>query len=294
MPIEPFSTRHGYTGPRSGLIREDAPDKFRVAVLHAATDANLHVQQIRRVVSRTLLVMPNPGTLHPVIFAESVDFVRACDWWKVYDICEALYALIQETNYGSSVVIARSAQEFENEINAALIELGIGWQMRRGKIVAREDTETEAEIAKAEAALAASGLDTARGELAEARADMSRRPQPDLTGVIQHSIAALEAVARHCSKEPKPTLGEIVKRHAKQLGIRPPLDAAIEKIWGFCSEEGGRHGREGSEPTRREASLVLGLASSVVTYMLDEEHVVTRAAPSQPRARTPDGDPKAG
>jgi len=49
-------------------------------------------------------------------------------------------------------------------------------------------------------------------------------------------MAALECVARHVSNDERATLGEIIQRHAAELGIPRPLDGAIERMWGHASE----------------------------------------------------------
>jgi len=51
-------------------------------------------------------------------------------------------------------------------------------------------------------------------------------------------------------------------------GLRPrkPLDTAVEKAWGFASEM-GRHIREGRQPDRKEAELIVGLAVTISTYL---------------------------
>ena len=93
--------------------------------------------------------------------------------------------------------------------------------------------------------MAKAGRTTARDEIHDALTDLSRRPNPDLTGAIQHGMAALECVARDACGDPKATLGDILKRHPDL--IPKPLDTAIDKAWGFASEM-GRHIREGREP----------------------------------------------
>ena len=45
----------------------------------------------------------------------------------------------------------------------------------------------------------------------EALQDLSRRPQPDLTGALQHALAALECLARDVTGENKPTLGQLMR-----------------------------------------------------------------------------------
>jgi hypothetical protein len=114
------------------------------------------------------------------------------------------------------------------------------------------------------------------------RADIAiepiRRPQlptPDLTGAVQHAMAALECVARTATRDPNPTLGTLLKKHP---GLVPtPLDVALEKVWVYALNI-GRHLKEGHPPTREKAELVVGVATVVATYSLPkngEGRVVT-------------------
>lgn len=108
---------------------------------------------------------------------------------------------------------------------------------------------------------------TAGRELHEALSDLSRRPQPDLTGAIQHAMAALECIARDACGDAKATLGEIMKKYPEL--IPSPLNEAISKIWGYASEM-GRHLREGREPSREEAELIVGLSATCATYLANK------------------------
>ena len=115
---------------------------------------------------------------------------------------------------------------------------------------------------RANAALQSAGKDTAASELREGTADLQKEP-PDLTGAIQHSIAALECVAReHCGDHA--TFGKLLERYP-DLFPRP-LDIGIEKIWGFASEM-GRHLQEGRTPKEEETELLVGLALACCTYL---------------------------
>ncbi len=88
------------------------------------------------------------------------------------------------------------------------------------------------------------------------------RPKPDVTGAIQHSIAALEGTARNVTGEPNLTLGRLVSR----LALLPPLDTAVEKLWGYASER-ARHIREGQSVSSEEAELVVSVACAVCTLL---------------------------
>jgi hypothetical protein len=78
-------------------------------------------------------------------------------------------------------------------------------------------------------------------------------------------MAALECVARVCSKDEKATLGDIIKCH-RDL-IPKPLDEAITKIWGFASEN-ARHVSEGRIAAFEEAELIVGVVASVSAYLV--------------------------
>jgi len=86
-----------------------------------------------------------------------------------------------------------------------------------GQIVTRGDQEFERVVVQAAFQIEAAGLRTAKTEVEEARADLSRRPEPDITGTVQHCMAALECVAREVSHDERATLGEIILSFAKSL-----------------------------------------------------------------------------
>jgi hypothetical protein len=94
--------------------------------------------------------------------------------------------------------------------------------------------------------------------------DLSRRPAPDVTGAIQHALAALECVARDATGERSATLGKILARNPYL--VPSPLNTALDKLWGFASEQ-GRHLREGREPTYDDAELAVQVVSVVARYL---------------------------
>jgi hypothetical protein len=105
---------------------------------------------------------------------------------------------------------------------------------------------------------------TASREIHQVLSDLSRRPEPDKTGAIQHGIAALECVAQDVTSDPRGTLGDLITHNP---GLIPrPLDQAVVKAWGFASEM-GRHLREEHEPNMEEAELIVSIASVVATYL---------------------------
>lgn len=256
-----FSDRFGYKPSEVPIsVREDAPPDLRAALIQIAYDSSLTPTTLRTIVCRVLRVQPSPYNWsdYPNVASEVDGLLDGCEWFRVYDIAEAIYRSL--VNRG----LYERPAEFEAELNTYFREHGIGWQMVDGAIQSRGPEVFEATLRSATDALRGPERSTARAELHEALVDLSRRPEPDLTGALQHAMAALECVSRDITGEPRATLGEILRRHP---GIIPrPLDAAVEKAWGYASER-ARHIREGGRPTHEEVELVVGIAATVATYL---------------------------
>jgi len=272
-----FSRRHGYSGQAAPItVREDAPEALRHAVVQIAAEEGFDTPSAQRaVICRVLRAMPdrNNWSEYPNVAGEVEDLITACNWYRVYDIAEAFYAEAgSQRGLGAR---SGSATEFESKLNEVLYEQGIGWKMERGQIVYRGDQPFEHAVASARNVLQQSSRSTAQNEVAEALSDLSRRPTPDRTGAIQHSMAALECVARDISGDPKQTLGALLKSHGATLAIPRPLDSAVEKAWGYASEV-GRHLQEGREPSAEEAELVTTVCAAVVTYLVKKHDAGSR------------------
>lgn len=265
-----FSRRHGYSGQAAPItVREDAPEALRHALVQIAAEEGFsNPSDQRALICRALRVMPdrNNWSEYPNVAGEVEDLITTCKWYRVYDIAEAFYAEAAASP-GAFSTRNGSAAGIESKLNEVLYEQGIGWKMERGQIVFRGDQPFEQAVASARAVLRQSNRATAQNEVAEALSDLSRRPEPDRTGAIQHSMAALECVARDISGDPKQTLGVLMKNYGAKLAIPRPLDAAVEKAWGYASEM-GRHLQEGREPSAEEAELVTTVCAAVVTYLV--------------------------
>ena len=265
MSTESFSKRHGYNKPTEAeiTVRQDAPHEFRGVLIDLAYDCGFKPSSLRKIICNVLRKRPdrNNWSEYPNIDDENHCLIDDCEWYKVYDVVEAIYKTM-EGGY------SYDQDKLENEINEYFIESGIGWQLKSGAIESRGTEGYEAILKATDHALANSDRNTARKELHEAVADLSRRPKPDMTGAIQHAMASLECVARDACGDSKATLGEILNRY-KEL-IPPPLDQAVMKAWGYASEN-ARHIREGREPSFSEAELIVGICASVSTYLSSKE-----------------------
>jgi hypothetical protein len=265
MPLEqPFSKRNRYSGGAKEItIREDAPENMRYFMLQTAVELGWGPSSLRSIVCRVLRTPPDASNWseYPNVWGEVEGLVYRCDWFKVYDIIEALQAAMFTNDRRAG---SRDALQFADALNEFFVEEGVGWQLVDGQIVTRGTEAFEAVVTEASSALETSGRPTAAKHLHEALQDLSRRPEADLPGAVYHAMGTLECVARDLTDEAKLTLGEILKRYPDLLP--KPLDTALSQIWGYASNE-ARHVQEGREINREEAELLVGLASALSTYL---------------------------
>ncbi len=247
-------------------MRQGASHELRGIVVQLAYECGFRPQSLRSLVCRILRKRPDPSNWseYPNINNEVCRLVDDCDWYRVYDIIEGVACAMRETPF------SYEAEKFENELNDYFLENGIGWKLSNGTVEMRGSEVFEEVIGTAERQLETKNFSTAGNELHEALHDLSRRPAPDITGAIQHSMAALECVAREVCGDTRANLGDIMKRYRDI--VPRPLDEAIAKAWGYASEN-ARHIREGREPTFEEAELIVGVVAALATYLARKHEV---------------------
>jgi hypothetical protein len=266
-----FSERFGYAPEDAEItVQHDAPSELRGAVPVIAYESGLSPAPLRLLICRVLRTRPDQSNWseYPNIAGEVECLIDNCQWYEVYEIIEEIYQVLLSGDEASFVETEeRRSEHFSREINKFFLKAGIGWQLIAGQLQIRGAESFEKVLHQARGALELSGRETAHEEIHQALLDLSRLPEADITGAIQHAMAALECVARDVSGDSRGTLGEILRRHVGL--IPPPLDQAIEKAWGYSSER-GRHLREGRNPDMDEAKLIVGLSAVLTTYLLDK------------------------
>lgn len=253
--MDRFSTRHGYERPDAEItIRHEAPQGLRDAIVSVAYDCRFKPSDLRDHLCRMLFRTPdrNNWTEFPNVDGEVHDLMGDLEWFEVYDFVELIAALPQ-----------RSESSFEEEMNRGFRRLGVGWQLIAGRLEMRGTESFEANVRQGVQVLQQHGRHTAANELHEALRDLSRRPAPEITGAIQHALAALECVARDVGAT-KDTLGDLVKRNPTLFPR--PIDDVVTKAWGYSSNF-GRHLQEGSPPQFEEAELMVGLSGALCRYL---------------------------
>lgn len=262
MTPEQFSRRHGFSAkPTEIRIRNDAPPNVRGALLMILEgELQLRPNTIRDWLCTVLRELPdqNNWSEYPNIWQECQNLMYGAPWYRVYDFVEAVYVRLANSQE------AGRAEQWANAVNEYFVENGVGWRLVNGQLESRGQEAFETAVDSARQALDEATLGTAKQEIHEALRDLSRRPEPDLTGAVQHAMAALECTARQATNDPRATLGEILRRHPDI--VPRPLDESLSRMWGYASEM-ARHIREGRTPGRPDAELVVTVAAAVCTYL---------------------------
>lgn len=254
-PQSSFSARHGYASPEADItVREDAPEVVRAAVLALAS--GMSVDALRATVCEVLLKVPNRNNWSPPnVSSETQDLVFDAPWFRVYDIAERIHDKLQ--NQGR-----RAEVEFAQPLNQVFREHGIGYEMKDGRVIGRGSLVFREATEEAISLMTAAVKPTAAVEMRQALFDITRRP-PDITGAVQHGMAALECTARDVMGQPSASLGQLLP----SLGLTKPLDEALVKLWGYASQY-GRHVAEGMDPRFEEAEMVVTVSSAVSVFLL--------------------------
>ena len=259
MKQEIFSKRIGIRQVAANIVvRNDAPIELRGFLYLMMKEYMRSLKKIRDVVCKTINEAPDPNNWGQNDFMDSEiqSLIDSCKWYRIYDIIENFYKELDQSN--------RTA--FENKINDFFYEKGIGWKVEKGTIVSRGDDFFEEALNSGIEALEKKGLKTSKKEISEAISDLSRRPNPDITGAVQHGLAALECVCREITGS-NDTLGKLINDNSDL--IPKPLDTAVVKMYGYASEQ-GRHLHEGREPSYDEAFLLVHISASLCTYLVNK------------------------
>jgi hypothetical protein len=255
FPSNPFSKRYGLSTPPEIRVTHDAPEQVCVAVLDEAVRLRVDEEALREIVCRTLRREPDQSNWSPSnVIGEVRKLLRDCEWYRVYDVAEAIAAALPSGR----------KERYEHAINEAFVDEGIGWRFQDHVLVVRSEAAFETARRNASQLLSESGRTTAQRNVDSALIDLSKRPEPNCSDAVFHACSALEALARDLTADSSATFGQITQRYPQLFPA--PLNSAFDKIWGFASDR-ARHATQGREPTFSEAELVVGLCSQAIVYL---------------------------
>jgi hypothetical protein len=256
---ESFSQRHGLAGPPPGtLLRDEVPPGFRIFLLD-----DLHnyfsEDELRKVVCDVLQEWPDLSM--PPHF-DCKKHIKKCEWFRIHEIIEGTYKVVYERSWRSN---PGAASMLAKAINKAFIEQNIGWQLVNGKVITRGDGLFEGTVKGALTALEEDQKPTSAGHLGSAISALSVRPKPNTSGAVAHAASAVECVLGEITGEAM-TLGKYLDKHSALF--HPALKKGLAGIYGYASDEGARHGKEGTEPALEEAAFVVATCAAVCTLLV--------------------------
>lgn len=234
----------------------DAPIEFRLYLLQLMKNYEPSLKKVRNIVSFITRIAEDPNQWGENSFMEDEirNMLLNAPWNRIYDLVEYFY----------SQKGIKQNSDFEADINDYFIEKGYGWKMKKGIIKFRGEGSFEQNIQEVSQELKKKHQQTSHREISLAISDISKRPDPDITGAIQHSMAALECLSREVTGDRNSTLGKLVNDN-KTL-FPQPLGDVVTKLYGFSSEQ-GRHLKEGKSPQFDEAKLCVNLSAALCIYI---------------------------
>jgi hypothetical protein len=258
-----FSKRHGYAKPAAEItVREDAPESIRVVAFNKAASLGLSGHTLRDIVCDALRKRPDPDNWSEGnVWREAEYLFYECDWFRVYDIIEEFYASLLKRDERQ---FEKNAPAFEKALNDAFVEEGIGWQLVKGQIVARGDEGFQEAVKTAAVQLQENQRPTAASHIQSAVRALSERPKANTPGAVAHATSAVECLLHDITGQAM-TLGGYLDKYPQLF--HPALKKALNGVYGYASDAGARHGKEGKEPSFDEAQFAVTTCAATCTLL---------------------------
>lgn len=260
-----FSDRIGITEPKS-ILQVDSIDSalrnglWQACLEHYLRRFNDHYpsDSVFKAHMRNIYVnfFKRPSDEIPYGHEKGIGQVRqwfyAAEWWRVYNFIEFLF------DGGNARLIERISFFLEREKS--------GYRVVNKQLVPITDPIEISAVS--EASLVGGAFAGARQHMQTAISLFSKKPEPDYRNAIKEAISAVEAAARVITKNPKATLGEALKKINEKMAIHPALREAMNKLYGYTSDEGGiRHALlEESSIDEAEAKFMIVACSAFVNF----------------------------
>jgi AbiJ N-terminal domain 4 len=193
-------------------------------------------------------------------------FLLNCPWFQVYNVVEEVLGQLEfyERELSTDPAEERRAGPLQRKLNDYFVYAGIGWQLVDGKVVARGDEAFEDTVNTAVTVLKEDAKPTAAGHLRFAIAALSARPKPNTSGAVAHATSGVECVLGEITGRAT-TLGKYLDKNPALF--HPALKKGLDGVYGYASDEGARHGKEGTEPAREEAEFAVAVCAAVCTLL---------------------------
>lgn len=166
------------------------------------------------------------------------------------------------TGYDNSLVLSL-------EINKILEQENSAYRIVGGFI---QEITNPIEIEEIQKALDNNPYKPCRDHLQRALELMSDCENPDFRNSIKESIDAIESLAKIFTNDEKATFGKAIKKLDDIKKLHPCQKEAFEKLYGWASDDGIRHGKglkQHTDLTSADARFMLIACSAFVNYVID-------------------------
>jgi AbiJ N-terminal domain 4 len=260
-----FSDRMGITHPRAVLQIDSIDDDLRNGLWQACIE--FHIRRFDRNYSEDTFFKEIMRDLYINFFKKTSDtipeahdrnihFLKAwffqAEWWEVYNFIEHLLRWRDDG--------------FRTRVTFFLEREKSGYRILGQGLVSIVDTNEVASVSQAMST--SDSFAGAREHMQAAVRLFSKKPDPDYRNCIKEAISAIESVARVITDSPKATLGDALKKISEKMPIHPALREAMNKLYGYASDEGGiRHALlEESNIDEAEAKFMIVACSAFVNF----------------------------
>jgi hypothetical protein len=263
--LDSFSQRERFAGPPPGtLYRDEVPTSFRVFLLNCPKWDDWNKPPSPLLLQKVIVeVSQDWPTLGPP-YDPCAKYLKECAWFRIFDIIEGLFRHLEEESRRTIKYGVSLSYGFQDDMNVALIAHNIGWKLENGKIVMRGSEAFEKSMTAARDVLSAQRKPTAARHLHNAIAALSIRPHSDTAGAVAHATNAVECVLGEITGQAL-TLGAYLDKNPNLF--HPALKKGLNGVYGYVSDEGARHGREGTEPTVEDAEFAVAVCAAVCTLL---------------------------
>lgn len=271
-----FSQRLGYVQPPPDIrFRDDLPFELRHPIVRILREYASR-SHLRSVVSHLfdpygITPLAELGMAIQAEYNETEEalefrrFLLYCPWNRVYDVIEELLQqLAFHENELAEPGERRRWGPLQEDLNQYFVHAGIGWQLENGSLLARGDGGFQNALGTAEIALRQSARPTSGDHIRAALSALSQRPVADTAGAVSRATSALESLLHDMTGEAM-GLGDFLKKHPKLF--HGALQKSLHGVYGFASDAGARHGKEGTVPSFEEAQFAVTTCAAACTLL---------------------------
>ncbi len=294
MADELFAGRHGFTRPKPITYHEELPTPLVAAAVRILCE-HMRAEYLRETCEKFFDPYRTVGRFYKSA-NPLVDLSTLC-WYELYSLIEHVAEELIDDDTGTLTRLSHElstplpppfdgmvpssrvddpsydsdqelrAPRFGRAINDFFVHEGIGWQLDgEGKVVTRGDENFTESVEGAISKLDDTGRPTAAQHLKASRQALSERPKPDTAGAVSRATSAVECVLHDITGESM-TLGKYLSAYPGLF--HPALQKGLDGIYGYASDDGARHGKEGTLPTPEAARFVVATCSSICTLLAE-------------------------